>query len=49
VIFLSKEEIISLIKRNKVDKSKAIVLIADFLVKSKKEAEEIYNEEFCCS
>lgn len=46
---MNKDEILSLIKREKIDRRKAIVLISDFLVKSKKEAEEIYNEAFCCS
>ena len=43
---MNKEEVLSLIKRNKNTKREAVVLIADFLVKSKKEAEEIYNKAF---
>jgi hypothetical protein len=43
---MSRAEIISIIKRNKHTKKQAIVLISDFLVMSKKEAEKIYSEEF---
>lgn len=43
---MTKQEVLSTIRRNKIEKSKAIILIADFLVKSKKEAKEIYENEF---
>ena len=43
---MDKEELIRSIRRNKLVKQEAVVLISDFLVISKKEAEEIYNEEF---
>lgn len=43
---MTRKEIIKRIKRNKNPKQKAIVLIADFLVISKKEAKKIYEEEF---
>lgn len=43
---MSREEIICLIKRNKNTKAEAITLIADFLVTTKKKAEQIYEEEF---
>ena len=43
---MTKKEILSRIRRGKIEKSKAIILIADFLVKSKQEAREIYENEF---
>lgn len=43
---MNKEEVFDLIKRKRIEKKRAIVLIADFLVKSKKEAKEIYENEF---
>ena len=43
---MNKDEVLSLIKKNKIEKKKAVILISDFLVKSKKEAEEIYKKEF---
>ena len=43
---MNRQEIIALIRRNKNTKREAIVLIADFLVKTRKEAEKIYEEEF---
>ena len=43
---MNRQEIIALIRRNKNTKREAIVLIADFLVKTRKEAEQIYQEEF---
>lgn len=43
---MNRREIIALIKRNQNTKREAIILIADFLVTSRKEAEKIYEEEF---
>ena len=43
---MNRQEKIALIRRNKNTKREAIVLIADFLVKTRKEAEKIYEEEF---
>ena len=43
---MNKEELLRSIRRNKLVKQEAVVLISDFLVISKKEAEAIYNEEF---
>ena len=43
---MNKEEVIKLIKRNKNSRKEAIILIADFLVIEKDEAEKIYIEEF---
>ena len=43
---MNRQEIISLIRRNKTKKREAIILIADFLMKTRKEAEKIYEEEF---
>lgn len=42
---MNKQEIISLIKRSKYSKSKAIVLIADFLGISRNKAETFYEVE----
>lgn len=43
---MNKKEIIALIKRNKNKKREAITLIADFLVITRRMAEQIYEEEF---
>ena len=43
---MNKEEVFAIIRRNNMEKSKAVVLISDFLVKTKKEAREIYENEF---
>jgi hypothetical protein len=43
---MNRQEVIWLIKRNKNTKREAIKLIADFLVKTIEEAEQIYREEF---
>ena len=43
---MTEQEIFNRIRRNGIEKSKAIILIADFLVKSKQEAREIYENEF---
>ena len=43
---MNKKEVISMIKRNGHSITKAIIFISDFLVKSKKEATLIYEEEF---
>ena len=43
---MNRQEIIALIKRNQNTKREAIILIADFLVISRKKAEKIYEEEF---
>lgn len=43
---MDRQEVIWMIKRNRNKKSEAITLISDFLVISKKEAEQIYQEEF---
>lgn len=42
---LNKEEVIKLIKRNRNTRNEAITLLMDFLVITKEEAEQIYNEE----
>ena len=42
---MSKAEVIALIKRNRNPYKKAITLIADFLVITKEEAEQIYAKE----
>ena len=42
---MSKQEVISLIKRNRYSKSKAIALIADFLDISRNKAETFYEIE----
>lgn len=42
---LNKEEVIKLIKRNRNPYKEAITLLMDFLVITKEEAEQIYNEE----
>lgn len=44
-IFLDKEELIFRIKRNKLRRREAIVLISDFLCISYQKAEEIYENE----
>ena len=43
---MSKEEIFSMIKRNKHPKNKAITYIADFLCIDIKTAKKIYEAEF---
>ena len=43
---MNRKEVIALIKRNKNTRKEAIRLIADFLVTSKRKAEQIYAEEF---
>jgi hypothetical protein len=43
---LNKKEIIEHIKIRKIGKKLAITLISDFLVKTKAEAKQIYDEEF---
>lgn len=43
---LNKKEIIEHIKTRKIDKKLAITLISDFLVKTRSEAKEIYEQEF---
>lgn len=43
---MNRKEVIWLIKRNKNSKSEAIILISDFLVTTREEAEKIYEEEF---
>lgn len=44
---MSKKEIFEMIKRNKHEKSKAVIYLSDFLMITKEEAEKIYDEEFC--
>lgn len=46
---MSKAEVIALIKRNGNTRREAIILIADFLVTNKKEANRIYEQEFLCT
>ena len=41
---MNEDELIFRIKSNKITKSKAIILISDFLSITKEEAKEIYNE-----
>ena len=41
-----KQEVFSMIRRNKHTKNKAITYIADFLCIDKKSAKKIYEEEF---
>lgn len=43
---MNRDEVISLIKRNKNTRKEAIKLIGDFLVVNKEKAEQIYIEEF---
>ena len=43
---MSRQEVISMIKRNGHSKKHAVILISDFLVKSREEATRIYEEEF---
>ena len=43
---MNREEVIQLIKRNRNSRKKAIILISDFLVITKEEAKQIYEEEF---
>ena len=43
---MNRKEVIWMIKRNNHNKKTAIMLIADFLVTTKEEAEKIYEEEF---
>lgn len=43
---MTKQEVISLIKRNKNTKREAITLISDFLVTTRARAKQIYQEEF---
>ena len=43
---MNRKEVILMIKRNNHKKKTAITLISDFLAKSKKQAECIYEEEF---
>lgn len=43
---MTREEVISMIRRNRHSKKKAIVFIADFLMTTKREARKIYEEEF---
>lgn len=42
---MNREEVISMIKRNKNKKKEAVILIADFLCLSKADAEKIYEED----
>ena len=43
---MNRKEIIWVIKRNNHNKKTAITLISDFLVTTKEEAKQIYEEEF---
>jgi hypothetical protein len=43
---MSRKEVISIIKRNGHNKTQAIILISDFLLKNKEDAIRIYEEEF---
>lgn len=43
---MNRKEIIEIIKRNKIAKREAIILIADFLVTNREIAQKIYQEEF---
>lgn len=43
---MNKQEVFTLIRRNKNTRKEAIILISDFLVISKEKAEQIYDEEF---
>ena len=43
---MNRKEVIWMIKRNNHKKKKAITLISDFLVTTKEEAKQIYEEEF---
>ena len=43
---MNRKEVIALIRRNKNKRKEAIILIADFLVTTKKKAGQIYEEEF---
>lgn len=43
---MNRKEVIWLIKRNRNTRKEAIILISDFLVTTREEAEKIYQEEF---
>ena len=43
---MDREELFYRIRKNKNKKKEAIVLISDFLVTTREEAEKIYQEEF---
>ena len=43
---MNRKEVIWVIKRNNHSKKTAITLISDFLVTTKEEAKQIYEEEF---
>lgn len=43
---MNRKEVIEMIKRNGYKKARAVVFISDFLNISRKEAKEIYKEEF---
>lgn len=43
---MNRKEVIRLIKRNRNTRKEAIILISDFLVTTKEEAKQIYEEEF---
>ena len=43
---MNKKEILWQIRRNKLGKREAVILISDFLVVSMKRATQIYEEEF---
>ena len=43
---MNRKEVIRLIKRNRNTRKEAIILISDFLVTTREEAEKIYQEEF---
>ena len=43
---MNRKEVIWAIKRNNHNKKTAITLISDFLVTTKEEAKQIYEEEF---
>ena len=43
---MKRKEVIRANKRNRNSRKEAIILIADFLVTTKEEAKQIYEEEF---
>ena len=43
---MNRKEVVRAIKRNNHNKKTAITLISDFLVTTKEEAKQIYEEEF---
>ena len=42
----TKGEVFSMIRRNKITKREAIILISDFMGLTRKQAEKIYNKDY---